>query len=273
MNFTIITFYKFVALNDLENLKENIVNFCNKLEIKGTILLAIEGVNATIAGEEKSIAKFKEFIYNVCIEFEDLHFKTSFADLNPFQKMKVRLKKEIVKIGLPALQIDAEENYVSASEWDFLINDENTILIDTRNRYETKFGKFANAIVPEIDNFHEFPVWFQDFIKRKKDMKKKKIAMYCTGGIRCEKSVSYVKSLGFKNVFHLKDGILGYLAQNDNKQMWQNECFVFDDRVAVTKNVDPTQNLRCHLCSAPAGCNDQLVNVTKGKVVCHVCKH
>lgn len=271
MTFTIITFYKFVELIDLEILQEKILNFCNDLCIKGTILLAHEGINATIAGTEDAIIKFKEFIMEID-EFFDLSFKTSYAELNPFQKMKVRLKSEIVKMAVSNLKVDAQKNYVHANEWDNLISDEDTILIDARNTYETTFGKFENAIVPDIENFHEFPQWFQNFIKNKSDIKNKKIAMYCTGGIRCEKSVSYVKSMGFEQVFHLKDGIIGYLAQNDEKKMWQDECFMFDDRVAVTKKLEPSKILRCNFCSNKVDFYGKFTNITKGKVLCKDCQ-
>lgn len=272
MNFTIITFYKFIELNNLFFLKEEILNFCNISEIKGTILLASEGINATISGGNEAIEKFKYFLRNID-EFADLHFKTSFADFNPFQKMKVRLKKEIVKININDFPIDVVDNYVSSDEWDDLLKDDEVILIDVRNDYETKFGKFKNAILPEIENFHEFPAWFQKFIKKQNNIKRKKIAMYCTGGIRCEKSVSYAKSLGFTNVFHLKNGILEYLKQQKNNKMWQGECFVFDDRVAVTKNIEPTQQLQCSLCRIPTNYYQDLINVTKGKVMCNNCKN
>lgn len=270
MSIEIITFYKFVQLDNLEELKLEILQFCKENNIKGTILLALEGINATVAGSDANIQKFQDFLCSIP-EFNDIKFKSSFAKFMPFQKMKVRLKNEIVKIARQDLQLDAQENYVQAEQWNDLLNDSETILLDTRNTYETKFGKFAGAITPEIENFHEFPAWFEEFLQKNSQVKEKKIAMYCTGGIRCEKSVSYVKSLGLKKVFHLQDGILAYLQQDDNKEKWQGDCFVFDDRVALDKNMLSINNFNCYLCKKKTDLSHNLQNVTKGKVLCKKC--
>lgn len=268
--FKIATFYKFVSLDNIRDLQEKIRNSCKKFNLKGTILLATEGINATIAGNEDNIIKFLDFLTEFS-EFSDLEIKYSQVDFCPFQKLKVRLKREIIKMGSADLKITATENYVAPEDWDELLEDDRTIVIDVRNDYEIKFGKFADALEPEIENFHEFPAWF-DGLAHDVDLLGKRIAMYCTGGVRCEKSVSYLKKCGFNNVFHLRGGILAYLEKNKEKKSWQGECFVFDDRVSITKELTASTTLRCNICSAPANHYGQPINLTKGKVLCKICQ-
>ena len=269
MSYTIASFYRFVSLENLEKLKTIILSECNNLNLMGTILIADEGINGTICGNQDEIESFYEF-FETFDEFQGTQLKKTFCEKIPFQKMKVKIRDEIIKINDKKLNIDASENYVEAEKWNELIEDESTILIDTRNYYETKIGRFKNAIDPKTENFHEFPNWFDEFLK-KNDLQGKKIAMYCTMGIRCEKTVSYIKKHGIDEVYHLKDGIVAYLAQKKDKHMWEGECFVFDDRVAVDENLNPSKKIICHSCNEYVEDIGDFVNITKGKVLCKVC--
>lgn len=236
----IASFYKFVPLDDFESLQLPLVTKMRQTNIKGTIILAKEGINGSVAGSYENVQAYYQ-ILRQDLRFADLHFKETFDDVIPFAKAKVKLRKEIVTMG--AQCIDPVQNsgvYLSPEEWHELIQDPEVILIDTRNDYEFKLGTFKQAINPNTANFRDFPDYVHHHLSEKKD---KKIAMFCTGGIRCEKSTAFLKAHGFKNVFHLKDGILNYLAQiPEEKSLWEGDCFVFDERVAVNaqlKRVTP----------------------------------
>jgi len=251
--FLTIAFYQFVSLKNIDQLQAFILKFCQKNSIKGTILLASEGINGTISGDEKKIQKFIEFIKEDSFfkdNFKNLEYKESWASKNPFYRMKVRLKKEIVALGIdkvsPAKKVG---QYVNPEDWNKLINDPNTIVIDTRNNYEVDIGTFKNSINPQTDSFREFPTFVE---KKLKDNKQKKVAMFCTGGIRCEKATSLMLNKGFENVYNLKGGILKYLENiPKEKSLWEGECFVFDQRVAVTHGLDEGQYDQCYACRHP----------------------
>ena len=230
LNYQIISSYKFVTIDNLQLLKAELLNFCNKCDIKGTIIIATEGINLTIAGGESSINNFCTFFKEYSF-FEDTKFKISFSDIKPFKKMKVKIKKEIVTFNVNKLDMSQTGTYLNSKGWDQLITKEDTIVIDTRNYYEYAMGTFKGAINPHIHHFTELAEWLKGSFKERD--KKKNIAMFCTGGIRCEKSTAFLKQLGFEKVYHLKDGILKYLEDNKENpnSMWQGECFVFDDRV------------------------------------------
>jgi UPF0176 protein len=230
LKYKIASFYKFVKVEDLQSLKAGLLNFCNKHNIKGTIIIANEGINSTIAGDEISINNFCTFLQKYTF-FENIKFKFSSSNTKPFKKMKVKIKKEIVTFNTSELDMSQKGVYLNSKEWDKLIVKEDTIVIDTRNYYEYAMGTFKGAINPHIHHFTELDDWLKGSLKEKD--KKKNIAMFCTGGIRCEKSTAFLKQLGFEKVYHLKDGILKYLEDNkDNpNSTWQGECFVFDDRV------------------------------------------
>ncbi len=251
--FLTIAFYQFVSLKNIEQLQASILKFCQKNKIKGTILLATEGINGTISGQENDIYKFLEFIKTDPFlkgYFKNLEHKESWASINPFYRMKVRLKKEIVALGVERIS-PAEKvgQYVNPEDWNKLITDPNTIVIDTRNNYEVDIGTFKNSINPQTESFREFPSFVG---KNLKDDKKKKVAMFCTGGIRCEKATSLMLEEGFEDVYHLKGGILKYLENiPKEKSLWEGECFVFDQRVAVTHGLDEGQYDQCYACRHP----------------------
>ena len=251
--FLTIAFYQFVNLENIEQLQAYILKFCQKNNIKGTILLAPEGINGTISGKKNYIHKFLAFIKTDPFlngNFKNLEHKESWASKNPFYRMKVRLKKEIVALGVdgvsPAKKVG---QYVNPEDWNALIEDPNTIVIDTRNNYEVDIGSFKNAINPQTESFREFPTFVE---KKLKDNKQKKVAMFCTGGIRCEKATSLMLEEGFEDVYHLKGGILKYLENiPKEKSLWDGECFVFDQRVAVTHGLDEGQYDQCYACRHP----------------------
>jgi UPF0176 protein len=228
--FVVTTYYKFVELSDLETIRAKLLKFCLQNAIKGTILLAQEGVNSTMTGSRAAIDKFYEFIKSIP-EFSDLTFKESFAEIIPFKKLKVKIRKEIVtfKLGLDMKQVGER---LDAAAWEEMIARKDAIVIDTRNDYEVVFGTFKNAINPKTRNFTDLPDWVE---RNLADVDRNRpVAMFCTGGIRCEKSTAYMKQIGFKNVYHLNGGILQYLEDSKNKNnMWQGKCFIFDDRIAV----------------------------------------
>ena len=230
VKYSIISFYKFVDIRDTHPLQAELLKFCNEYEIKGTAILAEEGINATLAGGNEAIKKFCDFLRGYEI-FADIDFKESFSDIPPFQKMKIRIKEEIVTFKVKGLDMSQRGDYLNSHDWDGLIKEKDTILIDTRNYYEYAMGTFKGAINPHIHHFTELTAWLDGNLKESD--KNKNIAMFCTGGIRCEKSTAYLKQKGFKNVYHLKDGIIKYIDDNkDNPHSsWKGDCFIFDDRI------------------------------------------
>ena len=253
-----IAFYHFVSLENIEQLQTFILQFCKKNNIKGTVLLASEGINGTISGQKTNIHKFLEFIKTDSFfkdNFKNLEHKESWASKNPFYRMKVRLKKEIVALGVKGISpTNKVGKYVYPEDWNALIEDPNTIVIDTRNNYEVDIGTFKNSINPQTETFREFPSYVE---KNLKDNKKKKIAMFCTGGIRCEKATSLMLEKGFEDIYHLKGGILKYLENiPKEKSLWKGECFVFDQRVAVKHGLDEGQYSQCYACRHPLSPNE-----------------
>jgi UPF0176 protein len=220
------------------------------LSIKGTILLATEGINGTLAGSNESMDEFELFLQKKKL-FNELNFKISFASIEPFPRLKIKIKDEIVSIGNkkadPLLQVG---DYVEPEDWNKLINRKDVLVIDTRNTYENAIGSFKNSIQPETTNFREFPDWVNNLDKNID--KNTEIAMFCTGGIRCEKASSLMKQQGFKNVSHLRGGILNYIETvHEQESLWQGECFVFDDRVSVDHKLNVGSYDMCHGCRMP----------------------
>jgi UPF0176 protein len=229
--YTIIAFYKFVELSDLPTLQTALLQCCKEQSILGTILIANEGINGTIAGTDKNIAVLVDLLHSYA-PFADLKFRYTYADFNPFYKMKVRLKKEIVALGVPDIYpAQKTGTQVPPETWDTVIADPEVLLIDTRNTYEFELGTFTNAINPETDVFRDFPA----YVKQNLDPNKhKKIAMFCTGGIRCEKASSYLLEQGFSEIYQLQGGILNYLEKIPTENStWEGECFIFDNRITV----------------------------------------
>lgn len=246
---TVTALYKFVSLQDLPELKTKIYRACVDHNIKGTLLLAHEGINGTIAGTHQDIEDILIFLKSLP-GLGDLEHKESHAEDMPFYRMKVRLKKEIVTIGLPDVDPnDVVGTYVDPQDWNDIISDPDTITIDTRNDYEVAIGTFKGAVDPDTKSFRDFP----EYVEKNLDPKKnKKVAMFCTGGIRCEKASSYMKKLGFEDVYHLKGGILKYLETIPKEQsLWEGDCFVFDQRVSVKHGLELGKFDQCHACRRP----------------------
>ena len=248
-NIVVAALYHFARLPDFREFRRPLVKLGEKHDLTGTILLAEEGVNGTIAGSRAGVDAILDLLRSD-ERLKALEHKESYTDEMPFYRFKVKLKKEIVTMGVPDTDpAQIVGTYLDADGWNELIEDPNVLVIDTRNDYEVEVGQFKNAISPNTKTFREFPEYVERELKDKKD---KKIAMYCTGGIRCEKSTSYLKSLGFNEVFHLKGGILKYLETvKPEDNLWEGECFVFDHRVAVDKNLKPGEYEQCHACRRP----------------------
>lgn len=243
--------YKFVEIDDLLSLQSNLYEICEKNNIMGTILIANEGINGTISGKTNEINQTISLLKSDK-RFANIEIKYSSTDKQPFHRMKVRLKKEIVTIGLPEINPNKKVGtYVKPDDWNDLISDPNVVVIDTRNKYETKIGSFQNALDPETSSFREFPDWVKKF-KSSKENANKKIAMFCTGGIRCEKASSLMKEEGFEDVYHLQGGILKYLETIDKENsLWNGECFVFDQRVCLTDELEVGSYKMCFACRMP----------------------
>lgn len=245
--------YKFVSLPNYHDLQAPIQKACEQYHIKGTILLAAEGINGTIAGLTHDIHAVLNYLRTDALfadKFADLEHKESFADEHPFYRMKVRLKKEIVTLGVPGISPTKKVGtYVKPEDWNALISDPDVILIDTRNDYEVDIGTFKGAVDPKTTTFREFPEYVSNNLDKTKH---KKVAMFCTGGIRCEKASSYMMDQGFEEVYHLQGGILKYLETVPEAQsLWQGECFVFDQRVAVKHNLEVGEYDQCFACRHP----------------------
>ena len=250
--------YHFVSLPHFKTLREPLLEFCISREIKGTILLANEGINGTVAGSEKSILELLNYLkIDPLFEgnFKNLNHKESWSDKHPFYRMKVKLKKEIVTLGVPGVSpTKMVGQYVKPQDWNSIISDPEVILIDTRNDYEYAIGSFKNAVNPKTNTFREFP----EYVKTHFDPKKhKKVAMFCTGGIRCEKASSFMMSEGFNEVYHLEGGILKYLEEvKPDQSLWQGECFVFDQRVAIKHGLEVGEYDQCYACRYPLSAED-----------------
>ena len=241
--------YKFITLDNFQDLKAPLLDFMLKQQVRGTLLLANEGINGTVAGTRESIDALLTYLRNDP-RLAELSYKESFTDTMPFLRTRVKLKKEIVTMGVEG--IDPKRvvgTYVKPKDWNALISDPEVLLVDTRNDYEVQVGTFKNALNPKTESFREFP----DYVKQQLDPEKhKKVAMFCTGGIRCEKSTAYLKEQGFDEVYHLEGGILKYLEQvPEEETLWQGECFVFDERVTVNHQLEKGDYDQCNACRLP----------------------
>jgi UPF0176 protein len=232
----IAAFYKFVSLEHFETMRDPFLAKMHEIGIKGTIILAFEGINGSCAGEREQMDRFYQFIRQDT-HLADLSFKETLDKENPFEKAKVKLRKEIVTMGIQNVNpIKSAGTYLNPEQWNELIQDPEVVLIDTRNDYEFELGTFKNALNPSTENFRDFPEYVEAHLL---DKKEKKIAMFCTGGIRCEKSTAYLKDLGFEKVYHLQDGILNYIEKTPTEHsLWEGQCFVFDNRVAVDEQLN-----------------------------------
>jgi len=265
----VATFYKFIQLDNLETLRDRCLKFCEQQGIKGTILLATEGINSTISGEEESINHFLQFLQQDD-RFLDIEPKISDTDQSPFHRLKVKIKSEIVTMGVneikPAITTG---KHIDPETWNQIISDPEVLVIDTRNQYEYKVGTFHNAVSPQTDNFRQFP----EFVEENLDPNKhKKIAMFCTGGIRCEKASAYLIEQGFEEVYQLDGGILNYLETvPSDKSLWKGECFVFDHRVAVNEELEKGNYELCYGCGQPLSPEDRQSEKYEPGVSCPYC--
>jgi UPF0176 protein len=261
--------YRFVRLPDYEALREPLLAKCVEHGITGTLLLAAEGINGTVAGNRESIDALLQYLHADPRFAEIDHKESYYADM-PFYRMKVKLKREIVTMGVEG--IDPNQvvgTYVEPQDWNHLISDPDVVLVDTRNYYEYAIGTFKGAEDPKTTTFREFP----DYVKNNLDPEKnKKVAMFCTGGIRCEKSTAYLKEQGFDEVYHLKGGILKYLEEVPKEEsLWEGECFVFDNRVAVDHDLEKGTYDQCHGCRHPITEDDKQSDQYVPGVACPRC--
>jgi len=249
MKYLVATFYKFVNISDLEAKKKQILALCLEKQLKGTIILAEEGINGTIAGCSDAIASVLMTLRGIP-ELADLEHKESTSKKPPFVRMKVKIKPEIVTLGLPAVNPNQQVGkYVGPQDWNQIISNPEITVVDTRNDYEVGLGSFKGAKNPNTESFRQFPEYVAENLDPKINPK---VAMFCTGGIRCEKASSYLLSQGFEEVYHLKGGILKYLETvSAEESMWEGECFVFDERVAVTEGLEPGSYELCYACGHP----------------------
>ena len=261
--------YKFVRLENFEQLQQPLLDVMKENDVYGTLLIANEGINGTIAGTQAAIEKVLTFLAQDD-RLTNISYKASYNTENPFQRTKVKLKKEIVTMGVEG--VDPNQvvgTYVKPKDWNALISDPDVILVDTRNDYEVEIGTFKNALNPNTKTFREFPQYVADNLDKTNH---KKVAMYCTGGIRCEKSTAYLKVQGFEEVYHLEGGILQYLEDVPaTESMWEGECFVFDGRVAVNHDLEQGKYDQCFACRFPlTEAEKESEHYVKG-VSCHRC--
>ncbi|MFP7569526.1 rhodanese-related sulfurtransferase [Marivita sp. S2033] len=267
--FTVCALYHFTRFDDPAALQAPLRDLCRTHKITGTLLLAHEGINGTVAGPDTGVQHLLAHL-RALPGCADLEWKLSHAAERPFARMKVRLKKEIVTMGVPDVDPRAKVgHYVEASAWNELIQSPDVAVIDTRNDYEVAIGTFEGAVDPETESFREFPAWWE---KNKERFHNKRIAMFCTGGIRCEKSTNYLLSQGVEDVYHLKGGILKYLEEvPEENSAWNGECFVFDGRVSVGHGLVEGPHLLCHACRRPILPEDRDRPEYEHGVACHLC--
>ncbi|MBV7395433.1 rhodanese-related sulfurtransferase [Mameliella sediminis] len=267
--FTVCALYHFTRFPDPAALRDPLLELCRAQRITGTLLLAHEGINGTIAGPAEGIESVLAHI-RALPGCADLEWKLSSAAERPFARMKVRLKKEIVTMGQPDVDPRASVgHYVDPSEWNDLIRAPDVAVIDTRNDYEVAIGTFEGAVDPQTDSFRDFPAWWE---ANKGRFHNKRVAMFCTGGIRCEKSTNYLLSQGVEDVYHLKGGILKYLEEvPEEDSAWQGSCFVFDGRVSVEHGLREGPHELCHACRRPILPEDRTRPEYEHGVSCHLC--
>ena len=261
--------YKFVALEDFHELREPLLDACLAAGARGTLLLAHEGINGTIASSREGIDEVLAYLRSDP-RLQDLEHKESLDDHMPFYRMKVKLKKEIVTMGIAGIDPDARVGtYVRPADWNELLSDPEVLLLDTRNDYEYGIGSFRGALDPETTTFREFPAYVR---KHLDPGQHKKVAMFCTGGIRCEKASAFMLQEGFQEVYHLQGGILKYLEEVPQEEsLWEGECFVFDNRVAVNHRLEKGQYDQCHGCRHPITEQDKTSEQYQKGVCCPRC--
>lgn len=266
----VVSLYRFLHLEDPESFRDQLKDICVAEGLLGTLLVAGEGFNGTLAGSEKAVRVVMDWIRTYCGISEELDARWTDADEAPFRKMRVKVKREIVTLGRPdILPHEKTGEHVDVERWNELIADPDVLVIDTRNHYEIEVGTFPGAIDPGNDSFREFPEFAKELAEQSTE---RPLAMFCTGGIRCEKATALMLELGFNEVYHLQGGILNYLSEVDAAEnKWQGECFVFDTRVAVDQDLSEGGYVQCHACRRPLSTADmQSLDYREG-VSCPLC--
>ena len=274
-NYKIVSLYFFFPFQEnlILELKDKLLNMENKYDLSGLLIFASEGINGTICAEENVI----EIVINLLKTYTDIkqfNIKVSFSKKKVFKRLKIKIKKEIVTMGVPDINPSQDTgNYIDSVKWNTLIKNQNTIIIDTRNHYEVSIGTFQDSINPNTRNFSEFPMWVDHHLDSHiENRESTNIAMFCTGGVRCEKATSLLKKKGYKNIYHLQGGILQYLddiSEEDN--LFEGECFVFDKRVALDHELKKGSYSICHACGMPVSIQDQKRKEYKEGIQCHFC--
>lgn len=264
--FQIGTFYKCFEFSGYKELEDSLRDYCSKRKIKGTIILTPEGVNATVSSErERSLEELNEFLND---SIGTIKFRFSISDISPFKRLKIKKRQELVPSGTKSRSFDYQGNYLTPLEWSNFVEDPNNIIIDVRNDYENKVGTFKNSISPNTKNFREF----KDFVKKNKSkFKGKNIGIFCTGGIRCEKALHSFEVEGLTDIHQLQGGILNFLSKAKDKSIWNGDCFVFDERVTVTKELEPGDYKQCYACRRPLSNEDLKKREYQKGISCHKC--
>ena len=264
--FQIGTFYKCFEFSGYKELEDSLRDYCSKRKIKGTIILTPEGVNATVSSErERSLEELNEFLND---SIGTIKFRFSISDISPFKRLKIKKRQELVPSGTKSRSFDYQGNYLTPLEWSNFVEDPNNIIIDVRNDYENKVGTFKNSISPNTKNFREF----KDFVKKNKSkFKGKNIGIFCTGGIRCEKALHSFEVEGLTDIHQLQGGILNFLSKAKDKSIWKGDCFVFDERVTVTKDLEPGDYKQCYACRRPLSNEDLKKREYQKGISCHKC--
>lgn len=267
--YVVCALYKFVTLENYKEIQTPLLELMKSIDVRGTLLLAEEGINGTVAGSRAGIDKLLEWLKSDP-RLSDLSYKESFTQEAPFARTKVKLKKEIVTMGVEGINPkEVVGTYVKPKDWNALISDPEVLLVDTRNDYEVEIGTFQHALNPRTESFREFPQYVAENLDKAKH---KKVAMFCTGGIRCEKSTAYLKEQGFEDVYHLEGGILKYLEEVPAEEtMWEGECFVFDERVAVNHELEKGRYDQCNACRLPITEEDKSSELYVEGVSCPRC--
>ena len=274
-NYKIVSLYSFFPFQEnlILELKDKLLNIENKKDLSGLLIFASEGINGTICAE-KNVIEIVMNLLNTYTDNRKFNMKVSFSEKQVFKKLKIKIKKEIVTMGV--LEINPSKytgTYINSTDWNKLIEEKNTIIIDTRNHYEVSIGTFQNSINPNTRNFSEFPEWVDNHLDSHIENKDStNIAMFCTGGIRCEKATSLLRKKGYKNIFHLQGGILQYLDDiSEEESLFEGECFVFDKRVALNHQLDKGSYSICHACGMPVSLQDQKRKEYREGIQCHFC--
>ena len=274
-SYKIVSLYSFFSLqeNSIIELKEKLLSIEKKKDISGLLIIAKEGINGTICSEEKIIKKVLNLLKKF-VGINELNIKVSYSKTKIFKKLKIKIKNEIVTMGVPKINpLKDAGTYIDSFTWNKFIKDQNTIVIDTRNHYEVSIGSFKKSINPNTKNFREFPKWVDNNLdKHLGNGNSKNIAMFCTGGIRCEKATTLLKNKGYKNIFHLRGGILKYLEDiSKEESLFEGECFVFDKRVALDHKLKKGSFSICHACGMPVSYQDQKKEEYIEGIQCHFC--